>query len=861
MNSYKPKRLALAVAANVAMLATVAPVASYAEEEMEVEEVVIVGTRGAPRSVADSPVPVDVLSADELSKQGNTDMLELLKGSVPSFNVHDNPISDAASMIRPANLRGLSADSTLILVNGKRRHRSSVIAFQGGGLNDGAQGPDISVIPSIALRQVEILRDGAAAQYGSDAIAGVINFQLKDSPEGGSLEIRNAEYFEGDGTTTQVAGNIGLPLTANGFANFSFQYKESDPTVRSRQVADAITFTGAGNDNIANPAQIWGSPEVKDDISIFGNAGLDLGNDKEAYIFGNYSERDVDGGFYWRNPHTRGNVYSVDGGATLLIADLDGVGTGIECPTVNITTNNVLGQDDYALIADNSTDVGANCFAFNEVAPGGYTPRFGGNITDTSLTAGTRGEIKGGAWDGVRYDVSGSVGRNESDFYLNNTFNPSLGPDSPRNFQTGSYIQLEKTFNLDFSKAVEFGGWAEPVNMAGGAEWREETFEIIPGETASWVTGEFATQGFAIGSHGFAGFHSDSAGAFTRRNYALYFDSEAQITDAFMMGAAVRYEDFTTFGDTTNFKLTANLKLTDALSLRGSISTGFRAPTMGQANVTNTQTSTQNGELTQVLTLPPDNVVADILGAELLQPEESDNFTFGLVFESGDFFLTADYYRIDVSDRVALSDNRAPTDEERDAMSAAGVPNVELIGQVNFFTNDFDTETQGLDIVATYGAEWFGGNTDLSLAYNWTETEVTKSTDITGPDKVQRLEEGLPNHRATFTFLQSWDKLTAMVRANYYGEYFAVHVDWNATGKDADQTVTLDAELSYAIDDNFSVTLGAQNLLDEEAEVLAFPADGDAGGIPENNWGGKYYETSPYGINGGLWYVKVAYDF
>ena len=208
-------------------------------------------------------------------------------------------LSDAASLVRPANLRGLPADSTLILLNGKRRHRSSVIAFLGGGINDGAQGPDISVIPSIALKQVEVLRDGAAAQYGSDAIAGVMNFVLKDNAEGGSLTARHGEYYEGDGASTEISGNIGLPLTKDGFANLSFQYKNADATSRSVQRPDAEAFGAAGL-NVANPAQIWGSPEINDDISIFGNVGLDLGDDKEFYMFGNYSERDVRGGFYYR---------------------------------------------------------------------------------------------------------------------------------------------------------------------------------------------------------------------------------------------------------------------------------------------------------------------------------------------------------------------------------------------------------------------------------------------------------------------------------------------------------------------------------------------------------------------------------
>ena len=278
-------------------------------------------------------------------------MLDLLVSQVPSFNVRAQPISDAATLIRPVNLRGLSSDGTLVLVNGKRRHRASVIAFQGGGVNDGAQGPDISVIPSIALKQVEVLRDGAAAQYGSDAIAGVMNVVLKDASEGGSIDVKYGQFYEGDGGTTTVEGNLGLPFTDDGFANLSFAYKNADATSRSVQRPDAQSLADQGNTDINNPAQVWGNPEIKDDLSVWANIGLDLGNDKEFYMFGNYSEREALGGFYYRNPQNRGAVYtsSVDtnGDGVIddldegthknwLVADITADGSG-GCPTLNGT--------------------------------------------------------------------------------------------------------------------------------------------------------------------------------------------------------------------------------------------------------------------------------------------------------------------------------------------------------------------------------------------------------------------------------------------------------------------------------------------------------------------------------------------
>jgi iron complex outermembrane receptor protein len=820
-----------------AIIATGFVLPAAAETTATLEEVVVVGSRGAPRSVGDSPVPVDVISADELGRAGSNDLMMQLQSAVPSLNVHLQPISDAASMIRPANLRGLSSDSTLVMVNGKRRHRASVIAFQGGGVNDGSQGPDISVIPSIALKSVEVLRDGAAAQYGSDAVAGVINFVLNDSAEGGSLKVKQGQFSEGDGDTTVVMGNFGMPLTDAGFMNISFQMKENEATSRSVQRPDAQALIDAGNNSVTRPAQIWGAPIIDDDVTFFFNSGLDLGNGGEAYMFGNYSERDVDGGFYYRNPDGRGGVFT-KGDGTRLIADVTGDMSG-NCPTA-LDPADYAGRD--AVIAD------PNCYILNQAAPGGYTPRFVGNITDSSFTMGRSGEFASGPMAGTSFDVSGSVGRNESSFGLNNTFNPSMGPDSPRNFETGSYIQLAKTFNVDMSK--EYGS----TSVAYGYEWRETTFSVISGEESSWVAGPYATQGFNVGSHGFAGFSPDSAGAFSRRNYAVYGDVSNQVSDDLLVQGALRYENYSSGLDTTNYKLAFNYQLTDDLALRGSHSTGFRAPTQGQANVVNTQTTLVDGQLTQAQTLPGFK-----LGAEQLQPEESTSFAFGIVATLGEVELTADWFNIEVDDRIALTSNAAPTDAQRAAMTAAGIPNAELIGEVNYFTNDFNTETSGLDIVATYGADLMGGSTDFSAAYNYTDTEVSDQGNVTSDSKVKRLEEGLPNHRATFTMDQQWEKVSAFVRANYYGEYYAVHADW--FGTNADSAMTVDVEVTYDLSDNFNVSVGAQNIFDQEAEKIDGSAGAVAEGVPGNVLGAIYYETSPMGIEGAFWYVSAGYNF
>lgn len=854
--SIKFKTTTLAIAVSMAL----GTVSSYAAEKNaqveEVERIAVVGSRGAPRSVNDSPVPIDLIGAEELERGGNTNMLELLKGTVPSFNVHENPISDAASLVKPANLRGLSSDSTLILVNGKRRHRASVIALLGGGINDGAQGSDISVIPSSALKQVEVLRDGAAAQYGSDAIAGVLNFVLKDEADGGSLTVRHGEYYEGDGTTTELSGNVGMPLTKDGFANVSFQYKTADATSRSLQRPDAAAFIDNGVPNVGDPAQIWGSPEIEDDFTIFANFGLDLGNDSEAYMFGNFSERDVRGGFYYRNPHTRGGVYSNDGGETLLIADLaEAEGAERTCQPVAITSDNVLTQDDYI----NNVANNDNCFAFNEMLPGGFTPNFGGNIIDTSLTMGTRGQVD----DTLSYDISGSIGRNESSYVIYDTLNASLGPETPRDFNPGKHIQLEKFFNVDLVKDIDIDVFDSPLIIAGGYEWHQETFEVVAGDIASFTAGPYTDQGFGIGSNGFPGFKPASAGEFSRQNYAFYVDVEAQFTEQFLMGFAVRYEDYSTFGDTTNYKLTAQYRITDDFSVRGSLGTGFRAPTVGQANYSNVQTSLDGGQLVDSALLPATNPIAMQLGSTELTPEESNSFAFGAVWEIAGVFFTLDYYNIEVTDRVSQSTKYTLTEDDKNALKEAGVPNVDSIQQVSFFTNDFDTTTEGIDFVANYSTSLFDGDTSLSLAYNWNETTVDDYSEVTGDFKVSRLENDLPNHRGTFTLSQTWDQVSLFTRVNYYGEYQGVHVDYDATVNEGGAAITVDAEVSYFVNDDITLSIGAQNLLDQEAERINFTEQGAAncGGCVNNQWGGKYYETSPFGFNGGFYYVKATYNF
>ena len=646
--------------------------------------IVVVGSRAEPRSVTESTVPVDVIRPEEMSNQGSRDLAAQLRTVIPSFNINTQPISDAATVVRPANLRNLAPDHTLILVNGKRRHRSAVITWLGNGIADGSQGPDISTIPSIAIRQAEVLRDGAAAQYGSDAIAGVINFQLKNAPSGGSLEVQTGGYLDsnpgdlatcgsgiigdikhscngigGHGQNLSVAGNIGLPLGSNGFVNLSMEYGNADPTNRAIQREDASSIINAGNRNLRNTAQVWGAPRINHDVKLFGNFGHMFENNWQFYGHANYVTRKVTGGFYFRNPHTRGGVFrgpKVNGLSTLLVGDRVWAETAPEgrepppgrepgaggCPIVPII-DNVPDRDALAAV-----EADPNCFTLHSRFPGGFTPQFGGDLIDYSLVSGLRGF----ASNGFTWDASASIGTSEIDQFIFDTVNASLGYDTPTSFRPGIYRQDEINFNFDVSYPLH-----QYVHTAAGTEWRQEKFTIGAGDQSSWEIGPYAVQGFSSGSNGFNGYRADTtAGEWSRSNVAVYGDVEfADPGKKWTVGTAVRFEDFDDFGTTINGKISGRFELSDRVALRAALSSGFRAPTPGQQNAFNVTTAFIGGQLTNNGVVPSTSAVAVTRGGGQLQPEKSRNYSAGMVVEEGPFTFTADYFRIDIADRVSLS--------------------------------------------------------------------------------------------------------------------------------------------------------------------------------------------------------------
>lgn len=885
---------ALAIPLTVAL-----PQQSFAQDDELLEEIVTTGTRRAARSADNTPAPIDVVSADELRNQGDTDMSNLLRTSVPSYNVNTQPISDAATLVRPANLRGLAPDSTLVLINGKRRHRAAVISFLGGGISDGAHGPDIGIIPTIALKQVEVLRDGAASQYGSDAIAGVINFILRDSQEGASVEAQWGETYEGDGAQYKVAGNIGFPLGQDGFLNLTGQFTQVDATSRSTQRDDAAALIAGGNTLVADPAQIWGQPNVNDDITFFFNAAIPLSDKAELYGFGNYAERQVEGGFFFRNPTNRGAVYSNDEGATLLVGDLTPADGVDNCAPYR-------GMDPSDTGNLDALDADAGCYAFTELTRGGFTPRFGGDLEDVSVIAGLRGDLEIG--NGLSYDVSYTFGKNEAAFFINNTINASLGPNTPRGFKPGTYIQTDNNFNLAFSYGIPVASFASDLNIAFGYEHREEEFEIIAGDPQSFEIGPLSApsvdypggQGFSSSSNGFGGFTPSSAGARSQKNDGFYIDAEADITDRLILQAAVRYEDFDSFGDTTNYKVGALFALNDNVKLRSTISTGFHAPTAGQANVTNVTTQFSGSFLVDQGTIPLSSAagqfVADYLESigeprPTLGPEESQNFTIGTAFSIGNFDITLDYFNIAVDDRISISDQQdfvailtaTATDEGipltgdettsqlLNLLDGAGVINAadfagaEDLTSFGYFNNAFDTETQGIDLVVNSSFDMIqGGDTSVAVAFNWTDTEVTRGT-LTGgtgalsSTRQRQLEENIPSVRGSVTLNHNQGPWRGLARLNYYGDFFECHLD--AVGGDAVGTcdlpvdggseITVDLEGAYSFGENWEFVLGARNAFDSTPEKNPFA------GVA----GATYLPTAPSGFTGGSYYLKVKAEF
>ncbi|GAB2191186.1 TonB-dependent receptor [Sessilibacter sp. MAH1] len=883
MKHFKTKLLSVAVAAICAESALITNVA-YAQSS-DLEEVVVTGVRGKPRSVSDSPVPVDVFNAETIESISYSDTNDILQTLVPSYSADRSPIADGATFIRPASLRGLPTDKTLVLVNSKRRHRASLVEIGGSG----TQGPDVATIPAEALKNIEVLRDGAAAQYGSDAIAGVINFILKDNSEGGSFSVNYGEYYEGDGEQATLSGNIGFALGENGFLSISGEYTDNEATSRGEQYCELFFCLDPSNplyetfinqDTTNDPVlearialaqdpdflaasrnaslegdvvQPWGQPNFEG-TKLFFNSGYDVSDSTQVYAFGNYTQSEGDGSFFYRFPFN---------------------GTVEDLRTENGDIYNPL-----------------------DIFPGGFTPRFFGEIEDYSLAGGIKGEFD----STFTYDLSARYGYNEIEYTLRNTINPSLGPDSPTSFKPGSLSNEEFQIQADFVKEFDSG-----LVVAFGATYLDEEYDISTGELSSYEAGPYASAdpfGFCddngnetaaglaviangstldcdnpedavynivgVGSNGFPGFSPDFSDTYSRDSYGVYVDVSKDVTDKLFLQGALRYEDYSDFGDELVGKIAAQYDINDVWGFRASIGTGFRAPTPGQQGTTNVSTRLPNGFPVATGLFPASSDVAQALGASPLDAETSLNYTFGFTANYDAFSLTVDFYRIEIEDRTFAVSTRNvstdPTDADAfanfQALQNAGVVGAESIGGVFFFANAFDTITSGVDIVATAPYEWSNGqSTDFTASINFNKTEFDSDpSEFLNPEDQFDFENFDPEWRATLTAVHHIGDLSLLARANYYGESENSNNNGEVTAdnpngltyQDFDPVVFVDLEASYRVNDNFTVSLGGRNIFDE------FPDEDEIGDYGN---GRIYPSDTIVDWQGGYYYLRLKADF
>ncbi|MDI9237842.1 TonB-dependent receptor [Lysobacter sp. LF1] len=839
-----------------------APSAPAARQDpVELDKLVVTGTRVQGRSPTQSLSPVDVFRPADLEKQASADFTDQLANIAPSFNTQRFPIADGTAFVRPANLRNLPPDQTLVLINGKRRHRSALVNLQVepfGTVNQGSQAVDYSLIPSAAIQRVEVLRDGSSAQYGSDAIAGVINVLLNDYDDGVRIDGQYGSTYEGDGDKWRSSVNFGTPLSDGGFFNMTFEYFDSDHTSRGIPRADAAqvgAFVGSNLVPFEGLGQRWGDPDGEG-LRTFFNAEYPLNDAVSLYGFGSYADTEYESSFFYRTPV---GVPGVGPRGTLFVdSDGDGAADAVEQSIVDNIRAQGLNPADF-LTADATSPSGF--IALNPIYtlfPGGYTPTFGATIEDYEGVFGAKGET--GA--GLRWDVSLRQGENQMVYTMTNSINPSLGRLSPTRFKPGNLTQLERGANADFVYPWQNNVFATPVNVAFGAEWREETYKIAAGDPASWANGPTGVL-FGIGSDGFQGDSPEATGNFSQYSRGAYIDVETDVVERWTVGVAGRYEDSSAFDSTFDWKASTRFAFTDAFAMRATVNTGFRTPTPGQLNTLDvTTTADSSGALVPLGTFPVNSPAAIALGAQPLNAEESFAYSAGMVWTPTDAFsMTLDYYNIEVDDRIALQTiTIEPGSPEQQALIDAGVPGAELLGQVSYFVNGFDSTVQGVDLVATYRSDfgaWGSGVFDFRHSYNKQEVDKVATVPGTGApvidaERVADLENQLPNNRSVLTFdwRSPWN-MNFTARANYYDSW--EDFTFGEKGEFGSEWL-FDLAVTFSLyQDKLHITVGGNNIFDNYPDKET--------NSTLNFLGAQYPLSSPFGFNGGEWYVKASYEF
>ena len=770
--------------------------------EIEITEVSQIGSRIKTRTNLDRPVPVDVVEVSELHQTAQADVGQSLHYTIPSLSAVKFGINDLAPLVDQVTLRGLAPDQTLLLLNGKRRHKVSFFSLN-DGIGKGELGNDINAIPSGAIQQVEVLRDGAAAQYGSDAIAGVINMQLKIDRSRGSIRtyygtsLSNPKYDDlanggvndgdaiydsrrDDGETLSVEANFGLPWGEDGFINTTLNFFKANASDRSGVYTYPTYYTdeqlaavGISNEQLLAERgveldrAVLGTAENSNG-GIFINSGKSMGESWEFYAFGGLSLKEIVGGVFTRAP------------------DRDS-------------------RSDTNIFYD------------------GYNPELPAHITDYQLTSGFKGDL-GNDWI---LDFSGGFSGNSADLYARNTINPSMGDNSPTRFYTGGLRVNQTVFNVDLLKPLLW----ENTTLALGIEQRFETFEQIQGDVEAWETGPLATDGKDVGASGREGFRPESDGQWERSNTGIYAEIESDLTDALLLGAALRYEHYSDFGSDVSYKLASRYKFADKFALRGSINRSFRAPALAQENYSNfSQIAFDNAGNSVVTPFLPtrDRHIQQAFNLSALEQETSINYSLGITSKLNDkFYMTLDAYHIRIDDRIMVAGF--------DATEFPIFDNLDY-DEVNIFTNALNTSTKGLDFVAVYREKLdIDKNYGLSLAINLNETEVDgfnlpsglQEEDISSRD-IDYLTRGTPSSKMILTGDYRSGHFGFLTRFTRFGEIFDPRATYDdPQGNEQAQTfgakLVTDLSMTAYVNENITITVSGNNLFDVYPDMLINP--------------------------------------
>ena len=816
------KKTALSVSISTLVTAFGSSTVLAQDKNQVLEEVITIGTRVEGRTAIESLVPVDVISRESIQNSGAVDTQDMLRRLAPSFNLNNTTTSDGQDLNRPATLRSMAPDQVLVLVNGKRRHQYAMIAMQ-ENVGRGSSGTDLSAIPLTAIERVEILRDGAAAQYGSDAIAGVINIILKSGEEG-SAWASYRETDENDGETVKVGLHWGTEIGNGGNLNLSYEYLDADPLNRA---TDTNWF---GASPVEDQLILVGEAKNESD-SFWINSMVPVG-DGEVYVFGGYTKKEGESLGFYRGPGD-GRVWS-------------------------------------------------------ELFPLGVTPALGTETEDTSIAVGYRFEA--GAWEN---DISLAWGENEFSFENIESLNASYGPSSPTKADDGSLLTDQLTFNFDTIRSFEVS-WAQGTTLALGFEYREDGFEQKAGDEVSYARGpvlcdenfvnsddpnkdpatciyttaDGEANGTTVpGMQGFQGYSPQMELDEDRDVYAIYGDYDMQLTNALNIGVALRWEDYSDFGDTLNGKVAGRFEFTERLSMRGSVSTGFRAPGVQQKHFTQRSISLDNGQLADLVTLRPDTQIAADFGFSELEEETSISYSIGFAYSGDAWTSTLDIYRIDIDDRIVVSDNisygaNPVIDAIYDLYNAPG-DLLDGVANVNVFTNAIDTETTGFDWVNVWDMNLGAGNLLLEATLHMNDTDVTSRNGASSlvPDEViygdaaeLLLTDGQPGERATLAATYAGNAWGSTARVNYYGEVSSA--SYGSQEKTWDAKALLDLTGYWNITENIQLSGGILNVLDE------YPDKWGSEGFPFPELGFKYgWTTFPFSIAGREYYVRAAYNW